>query len=101
MSQYALDSFGGYQKAKELFALVVKDTGELRKDARCYRLIAQRVGSADSVCANILTKTMETLRRELQKAPGQTSYLREEANAYGTSDGFSPSPLDSRPSPQP
>ena len=53
MSQYALDSFGAYQKAKQLFDLVVTDMAELRKDPRCYRLIAQQVASADSVCANI------------------------------------------------
>lgn len=53
MSQYALDNFGGYQKAKQLFDLVVGDMAEVRKDPRCYRLVAQQVGSADSVCANI------------------------------------------------
>jgi four helix bundle protein len=53
MSQFALESFGGYQKARQLFDFVVGDMGELRKDPRCYRLVAQQVGSADSVCANI------------------------------------------------
>ena len=151
MSQYALDSFGDYQKAKELFDLVVKDTGELRKGPRCYRLVAQQIASADSACANveegsgrlgraeyvcfldfargsaretrgryqrmkhwlaedviqhrvgladeviaILTKTMETLRRELAKTPGQTSYLQEEASVYGMSGGPSLSTLASR-----
>ena len=53
MSQHGLDSFGGYRKAKELFDLVVNDMAELKKDPRCYRLVAQQVASADSVCSNI------------------------------------------------
>jgi four helix bundle protein len=53
MSQYSLNNFGAYKKAMELFDFVVSDMAELRKDPRCYRLIAQQVGSADSVCANI------------------------------------------------
>jgi len=53
MSQAGLESFGAYQKARELFNLVVTDMAELRKDPRCYRLIAQQVASADSVWANI------------------------------------------------
>src|SRR6516225_8857230 len=53
MSQQALEDFGAYRKAKELFDLVVADMGELRGDPRCHRLIAQQVASADSVCANI------------------------------------------------
>src|SRR6266404_346340 len=53
MSQYGLENFGAYRKAKELFDHVVTDMAELRKDPRCYRLIAQQVASADSICANI------------------------------------------------
>ena len=53
MSQSSLEQFGAYRKAKELFNLVVKDMEALKKDPRCYRLIAQQVGSADSICANI------------------------------------------------
>lgn len=49
----SLDNFGAYQKARRFFDLVVSDMAELRKDPRCYRLIAQHVGSADSVCANM------------------------------------------------
>lgn len=133
MSQYALESFGAYQKARELFDWVVKDMAEMRRDPRCYRLIAQQVASADSICANIeegygrlsrweyvrfldfargsaretrgryermkhwlaveiiqqrvgradeiiaiLTKTIETLRRDLQKSSGHVSYLKDE-----------------------
>jgi four helix bundle protein len=53
MSQFALESFGAYQKSRQLFDLVVNDMAELMKDARCYRLIAQQTASADSICANI------------------------------------------------
>jgi four helix bundle protein len=53
MGENRLENFGAYQKAKERFDLVVTDMGELRKDSRCYRLIAQQVASADSVCSNI------------------------------------------------
>jgi len=53
MSQHGLESFGAYQKARQLFDFVVSDMAELRKDTRCYRLIAQQVASADSISANI------------------------------------------------
>jgi len=53
MSQFGLEQFGAYRKAKELFDLVVKDMEVLKRDARCYRLIGQQVASADSICANI------------------------------------------------
>jgi four helix bundle protein len=53
MRDCGLENFGAYRKAKELFDLVVSDTGELRKDPRCYRLIAQQVASTDSICANM------------------------------------------------
>ena len=53
MSQSALEQFGAYQKARELFDLVIRDMEGLKADQRCYRLIAQQVASADSICANI------------------------------------------------
>ena len=53
MSQQGLERFGAYQKAMELFDLVIADMDKLRGDPRCYRLIAQQVASADSICANI------------------------------------------------
>jgi len=53
MSQQGLEQFGAYQKAKELFDLVISDMQILKVDPRCYRLIAQQVGSADSICTNI------------------------------------------------
>lgn len=52
MSQASLESFGAYAKSMELFDLVVVDMEALQKDTRCYRLISQQVGSADSICAN-------------------------------------------------
>ena len=53
MSQFALENFGAYKKATELFSLVVDDLGQIMKDPRCYRLVAQQTASADSICANI------------------------------------------------
>ena len=53
MSQESLESFGAYRLAMELFDLVVEDTGNIGRDARTYRLIAQQVASADSICSNI------------------------------------------------
>ena len=53
MSQHGLEQFGAYQKARELFDLVIRDMEGLKADPRCYRLIAQQVASADSICANI------------------------------------------------
>ena len=53
MSQRGLDQFGAYQKAQELFDLVVADMQALKADHRCYKLISQQVASADSICANI------------------------------------------------
>jgi four helix bundle protein len=53
MSQFGLEQFGAYRKAQELFDLVVRDMESLKTDPRCYRLIAQQVASADSICANI------------------------------------------------
>lgn len=53
MSQRGLEQFGAYQKSVELFDLVIADMEKLKGDPRCYRLVAQQVGSADSICANI------------------------------------------------
>jgi len=53
MSQRGLEQFGAYQKAQELFDLVVADMQALKADHRCYKLISQQVASADSICANI------------------------------------------------
>ena len=53
MSFGKLADFGGYQKALELFDLVVEDTSRYVKSARCERLVSQQIASADSVCSNI------------------------------------------------
>ena len=53
MSQIALESFGAYQKARQLFDLVVADMEILKSNQLCYRLVSQQIGSADSICANI------------------------------------------------
>jgi len=53
MSQSGLEKFGAYQKARELFDLVVVDMQTLRTESLSYRLIDQQLGSADSICANI------------------------------------------------
>ena len=53
MSQESLENFGAYRLAMELFDLVVQDTGQIEKHAQTYRLVAQQVASADSICANI------------------------------------------------
>ena len=53
MSQTALEGFGAYQKARQLFDLVVKDMEVLKTNPLCYRLVSQQIGSADSICANI------------------------------------------------
>jgi four helix bundle protein len=53
MSQRGLEQFGAYQKARELFDFVVADMDMLKSDPKCYRLIAQQIASADSICSNI------------------------------------------------
>jgi four helix bundle protein len=53
MSQIGLESFGAYQKARQLFDFVLKDMEALKTKPLCYRLVSQQVGSADSICANI------------------------------------------------
>ena len=53
MSQIALDSFGEYQKARQLFDLVAADMETVKTNPLCYRLVSQQMGSADSIYANI------------------------------------------------
>ena len=53
MSQSGLEKFGAYQKARQLFDVVVTDRQALKAESLCYRLSSQQVVSADSICANI------------------------------------------------
>jgi four helix bundle protein len=53
MSQRGLDQFGGYQKARHLFGLVVVDMETIKTNPLCARLAGQQIASADSICANI------------------------------------------------
>jgi len=48
-----LEKFTAYQKALELFDLVVQDVGHSLKDRRVERLVSQQLASADSICSNI------------------------------------------------
>jgi four helix bundle protein len=151
MSQFALENFGAYKKATDLFTLVVDDMATMMKDPRCYRLVGQQTASADSICANIeegygrlsraeyvrfldfargsaretrgrygrmstwlsqeiiqhrmaladeiigiLTKTMDTLRRDLPKPTNSVSYLKE-TDTMDWPDDDLPSTLDPRP----
>ncbi len=41
MSQSGLESFGAYQKARQLFDLVVTDMEALKTNPICYRLVSQ------------------------------------------------------------
>ena len=53
MSNGKLEEFIAYQKALELFDMVVQDLSHLMQDRRLDRLVSQQLGSADSICANI------------------------------------------------
>jgi hypothetical protein len=53
VSQVGLEQFGAYQKARQLFDLVVADMEKLKTNPLCYRLVSQQIGSADSICVNI------------------------------------------------
>lgn len=48
-----LKRYGAYQKAIELFDLVVTDMSQLVKNPPLHRLIAQQFASADSVASNV------------------------------------------------
>jgi four helix bundle protein len=53
MSNGKLEEFGAYQKALELFDMVVHDISQSLQDRRLDRLVSQQLASADSVCSNI------------------------------------------------
>jgi four helix bundle protein len=48
-----LHRFGAYQKACELFDLVVEDMTPLSKNPLCTRLCSQQIASPDSISSNI------------------------------------------------
>jgi hypothetical protein len=52
MGRFSPENLGACKKAMELFDRVVQDTAEMKKDPRCYRLMAQ-VAGAYSICAHI------------------------------------------------
>ena len=49
MAQDALENFGAYREARELFDFVVKVMRTIEKIPACSRLIGQQVASADSI----------------------------------------------------
>jgi four helix bundle protein len=53
MTSGNLEGFGAYQKAQELFDLVVQDVERWLRDRKIERLVSQQLASADSVCSNI------------------------------------------------
>jgi four helix bundle protein len=53
MSNGKLEEFKAYQKALELFDMVVHDISQWLQDRRLDRLVSQQLASADSICANI------------------------------------------------
>ena len=53
MASGNLERFGAYQKAVQLFDLVVDDVARYLGDRRLERLVSQQLASADSVCSNI------------------------------------------------
>ncbi len=54
-----------YQKAQQLFPLVVEDMSPLAKHLVIGRLVLQQVAAADSICANIEEGFGRGTRREL------------------------------------
>ncbi len=48
-----LEQFGAYQKALQLFSLVVEDVTQQLNDRRLERLVSQHLACADSVYSNI------------------------------------------------
>ena len=84
LMSWNLEQFGGYQKALELFDLLVDDMTRLSGDRKLERLVSQQLASADSACSNIeegygRESTVE-YRRFLIIARGS---LRETQGRYG------------------
>ena len=53
MSNGKLEEFGAYQKALELFDMVIHDISRFLRNQRLDRLVSQQLASADSICSNI------------------------------------------------
>jgi len=87
MSQYGLENFGAYRKAKELF------DHERLKHWLQPEIIQHRTGLADEIIA-ILTKTIGTLQNEIRQSSSKANYLKDEPLIDET-DGCFP-PLDAR-----
>lgn len=64
ISQDKLNSFGGYQKARQLFDAVAEDVSFLQSQFVLSRLLSQQLSSADSVCANIEERYGRGSRKE-------------------------------------
>ncbi len=60
-----LEEFIAYQKAQELFKLVVEDLSPLARNPVIGRLVSQQVAAADSICANIEEGYGRGSRKEL------------------------------------
>jgi four helix bundle protein len=53
MATDKLNEFGGYEKARALFDLVVVDMQEVGRADEARRLVSQQIATADSICANM------------------------------------------------
>jgi len=60
-----LEEFIAYQKAQELFRLVVEDSSPFARHPVIGRLVGQQVAAADSICANIEEAYGRGSRKEL------------------------------------
>ena len=82
MSQIGLESFGAYQKARQLFDLVVTDMEVLKTNPICYRLVSQQIGSADSICANTTERSMSAFSISYGALP-----VKQEGDTNGLDTG--------------
>ena len=60
-----LDEFLAYQKAQQLFRLVIDNLSPLARNPVIGRLVSQQVAAADSICANIEEGYGRGSRKEL------------------------------------